>query len=231
MNLELISLEPHTVLGSGFAKLRFKYQQQLSEASHCSIQRIGHQESNLGPQGWQTPSHLFAAFQIERDDRELSFVLQPWAVQHMRNSSNYRVSLHDSADIELAFAIVHWRGIPSFRAKTVGNAHLFYDPPAVEQPASECDASKEEEVDLGWDFAPSEQPLAPSAGVMRMPLLTPDVEDLPLSVEDEQSFDNAQTAEQPSSTDQPISALPCPHDPTHKILSNMVFCPICSKPV
>jgi len=231
MNLEFISIEPHTALGNGFAKLRFKYQPQLCDASHCSIQRIGHQESHLGPRGWQTPSHLFAAFQIERDDRELSFLLQPWAVQHMRNSSNYRVALHDSAGIELAFAIIHWRGIPSFRAKTIGNAHLLYHPPAVEQPAPERKSLKEEGVDSGWDFAPSEQPLVSSAGVTTTPLLNPDTEDLPLSVNDEQSFDNAHIGEQPMSADQPISALPCPHDPTHKILSNMVFCPICSKPI
>lgn len=210
MNLDFISLQSNASLGNGYVTLRFKNAAGLEAANQCSIQRIGHQMSNLGAHQWQGSTYLFNLFGVDQSGDEYCFVLEPWAVSHLTPSSNYKITLHDSSNAEIGHAIVHWRGVPNFRLSSGSqNGPLNYYRPTVkdEDASSEISPPVDEQIPSAMAEAATEPPAKQETfGV-----------DIPTALEPLPSG--------------PARPIPCPHDPTHKIFSNVIFCPICSKPV
>jgi hypothetical protein len=210
MNLDFISLQSNASLGNGYVTLRFRNAAGLEAANQCSIQRIGHQMSNLGAHQWQGSIYLFNLFGVDQTTDEYCFVLEPWAVSHLTPSSNYKITLYDSSSAEIGHTILHWRGVPNFRLPS---------------------GSRE------GPLTPSKSPVEPEAAISEinptnLEKTRPTTVELPpvTLAEPAPAATNTHAALEPSTLG-PARPIPCPHDPTHKIYSNVVFCPICSKPV
>lgn len=210
MNLDFISLQSNASLGNGYVTLRFRNAAELEAANQCSIQRIGHQMSNLGAHQWQGSLYLFNLFGVDQSGDEYCFVLEPWAVSHLTPSSNYKITLHDSSNAEIGHAIVHWRGVPNFRLPTGSRDGPLTSP---QPPVKDRDARSE--------ISPPVDEQIPSA--VAEAATEPPAEQETLAVD-------IPTALEPLPSG-PARPIPCPHDPTHKIFSNVIFCPICSKPI
>lgn len=231
MNLAFISLKENPTLGAGYVTLQFRSNDLFLQMRRCSIQRIGHQESHLGPHGWQTPTHLFDARDIAHNDYELSFVLEPWAVHHMRNAVNYRITLHDNSDAELGFAIVHWRGVPSFRARKNSTVSLVQTEHSNERDVKTDDTAIEKPFDPEWTFAVTDgAALLPESQKKGAELPVQPAGDSWIANNENEEGENG-SSDVKANTEEPIRAIPCPHDASHKIFSNMVCCPICGKAV
>lgn len=230
MSLEFETLEPNTTFGSGYVGIRFRYVGLNANACKCSIQRIGYQEPFLGLKGWQTPSHFFSMFNVENDGSKLFFVLEPWAIQHMRNSSNYRFGIHDAKDTELGFDIVHWHRVPSFREKSAVNARIIEPAPEAEKLSPAVDRVGEEPGCASWSYELAAKEISPQNEIAAEYAFAHPHDDTASTDKDSQHEDMVPSVHL-NRNEQPVSALVCPHDPSHKIFSNMVFCPLCGKPV
>ena len=235
MNFQFKGLQLCSDLGAGYVAVTFICESDSSVVTRCSVQRTGHREENLGAHGWQTPMHVFVPFNLELHDTVLRIVLEPWAVQHMRNSYNYRVALYDDFGAELGYAIVHWKGVPSFRKGSGKSPSVIWPQFEVKQndeyrTLSPNAADRVDQAGWGLDAATDDDAIVADR--------QSEIGDSASGMWQEHtevgainSSPNVFISDADQEVEEPVRSIPCPLDPSHKIFSNVVFCPVCGKSV
>lgn len=209
-------------LGRGWVRVLLKADLEIAGYARCAIERLGLREPYLGRGGWQVASH-FLDIEIFAGDVEnhFNFLLGPEVVRHMRAGSNYQLTITDVNAAVLGVFPASWRGVPGYSppiesgspAGAVAETHM----------PSTLQASDEDSKDssLVWGL---ESKTASGVELDPTPIIPPEVivETIPEV--------NMPVVVSPPTMPKTIFKVDCPHG-NHKIMSNMVFCPICSKPV
>jgi hypothetical protein len=219
----LEKLVDERALGRGWVRVLIKADSVVVGHARCSIERLGLREPYLGRGGWQVASHFLdieiAAGAVEK---QFGFLLGPEVVRHMSTGSNYQLTLTDVSGVVLGSFPAPWRGVPGY-SPPAGSASpaVSMSDPVAQAPAQEV-VNPVSTGSVIWGGTAVSTDQEPALSVMNFDPTTPS--SVLLSESESVSIP---TVSEPK---QPIFKIDCPHGP-HKIMSNMVFCPICSKPV
>lgn len=217
----LEKLVEEKALGRGWVRVLIKADTEITGPARCSVERLGVREPYLGRGGWQVASHfLDIEIAAGAGDKQFYFLLGPEVVQHMITGSNYQLTFTDLNGVVVGVFPAPWRGVPSYSppAGAASPAVPMSDPVAPLPVQTENAPVSDSAVIWGGASFPINEP---SLSVIDLdpPDSTSDFSNVPEPV-----------ATAPFSEPKPIFKVDCPYG-DHKIMSNMVFCPICSKPV
>jgi len=211
--LKFVKLISEKSLGKGWVRVVLHTSEVVSNLMQCSFEQRGHRESFLGENGWQVASHFFEInLDCNSTDQECSFLVEPKISRHMNLGSNYQLTIMSESGVPLGTCALSWRGVPQY-AEFKSSINSI----GVTSPISVVTNTKPvlQPAEMTWTVNPEEFEETVAIPDLEQSL-TPDLEHSATST----SLDIARLAVK----------VTCPHG-DHKILSTMVFCPICSKPV
>lgn len=205
-------------LGRGWVRVLLKADSAIAGFARCSIERLGLREPYLGRGGWQVASSfLDIEISVGRTENEFSFLLGPDVVRYMSAGSNYQLTMTDTNGAVLGVFPASWRGVPGYSPPMTTGSPAGTIAETIVQPAPQVMSDEVKSDSLVWGVDHSS-----ATEVQSDPTPVAEVEVVREVIEP--------VVETPRAAPGPIFKVDCPHG-QHKIMSNMVFCPICSKPV
>lgn len=205
-------------LGRGWVRVLIKADSAIAGFARCSIERLGLREPYLGRGGWQVASSfLDIEISVGRTENEFSFLLGPDVVRYMSAGSNYQLTIIDTNGAVLGAFPASWRGVPGYSPPVSVGSPAGTIAETMVPPATQVINDDVKSSSLVWGVD-----LSTPTEVQQDPTPVAEVEVIPEMIEP--------VVETPRAASGPVFKVDCPHGP-HKIMSNMVFCPICSKPV
>lgn len=217
----LEKLVEERALGRGWVRVLIKADSEITGHVRCSVERLGLREPYLGRGGWQVASHfLNIEIAAGAGDNQFTFLLGPEVVRHMSPGSNYQLTLTDLNGLVFGAFPAPWRGVPGYSSpvSTASPVIAMSDPVAQAPVRTDTDPVSDGTVIWGGESFSSNETSLPAVDVDPVT----DVPDISIGPEPVLIATPAKK--------KPIFKIDCPHG-NHKIMSNMVFCPICSKPV
>lgn len=220
--------------GRGWVRVLVESDIIINGASLCSIERFGVSRPILGANGWQVASHLLP-IEIQEDSpgERFYFFLGPEVVQHMQTGINYQFTIFDLDSNLLGAFPCPWKGVPGYSPPRTGiTVGVSPEPvnisptpvaPEINQPDESSSATLGGNAVL-WGLGST------NVAGERSAEETFPVDQLN-SIVESQPIDTPVSSSD-KSTPPPIEIykIACPHC-RHSILSNMTFCPICSRPI
>jgi len=215
--------------GRGWVRVLVQSDISINGASMCSIERLGLSKPVLGPSGWQVASHRLP-IEVNQDatGEEFYFHLGPEVVQHMQAGINYQFTIFDLDNHLLAAFPCPWKGVPGYSPPRTGirvgvapESMIITTPSAIDLPDL-ARSSMPSGNDSLWGLIStnhSEDITTDETAIGDQ--FTDSSISQPIYVSD--SIENDTTTKE-------IYKVACPHC-NHTILSNMTFCPICSRPI
>jgi hypothetical protein len=205
-------------LGRGWVRVLIKADSAIAGFARCSIERLGLREPYLGRGGWQVASHfLDIEISVGRTENEFSFLLGPDVVRYMSAGSNYQLTMTDTNGAVLGVFPASWRGVPGYSPPVSAGSLGGTMPEPMAQLTTQVNNDEVKSNALVWgvDHGTVTEVESETTAVAEDEIIPEVIEPV---------------MEAPRAAPGPIFKVDCPHG-QHKIMSNMVFCPICSKPV
>ncbi len=228
--MRLTKLVEEKQLGPGWVKALLTDCSVNPGQQRCMIERPGHRDAYLSTSGWRGSVHFIEVELLSgAAENEKFFLFKPEVVQFMSASANYQLSIVDQNGTALAKCGLSWKGVrpylpPQHGAGVIGASSA--PPTETAPPVVEVAPVQTEQ--------PVESPTDPTEGLTGWGL-DAQIPETTVCVEPVQTF--APVVE-PSVAAVPaeIFKVDCPFGASspfgpHKIFSNTVFCPICSKHV
>lgn len=228
--MRLTKLVEEKQLGSGWVKALLTDCSVNPGLQRCMIERPGHRDAYLSTSGWRGSVHFIDVELLPgAAENEKYFLFKPEVVQFMSASANYQLSIVDQNGTALAKCGLSWKGVrpylpPQHGAGVIGTSSapaIETTPPVVEVAPVQAEPPVKSPTDpmeglTGWgvgsQISEIDEPVEPAEPLA--PVIEPSVPTVPSEI---------------FKVDCPFGAS-SPFGP-HKIFSNTVFCPICSKHV
>lgn len=193
----------------------------------CQVEWLGHRDPYLSASGWKGSVNLInVELTSGPEQHEISFLFEPEVVQYMEASANYQLSIVNSAGTPIDACAMRWKGVPSYRPPKPATSGLE----AAVEPLF-VKSSVPVELESGPVLEQTFETFSPLGHtdeiVFPMPVETP-----PLPTQESPP----ELILEPQVKAAEIFKIDCPYGTEsplgpHKIFSNTVFCPICSRPV
>ena len=228
--MRLTKLVEEKQLGPGWVKALLTDCSVNPGQQRCMIERPGHRDAYLSTSGWRGSVHFIEVELLSgAAENEKYFLFKPDVVQFMSASANYQLSIVDQNGTALAKCGLSWKGVrpylpPQHGAGVIGTSSApptETTPPVVEVAPVQTEQPVESPTDpteglTGWDLDAQipETTVCVEPVQTFAPVVEPSVPAVPAEI---------------FKVDCPFGAS-SPFGP-HKIFSNTVFCPICSKHV
>jgi hypothetical protein len=213
-------------LGRGWVRVVINADSAIAGFARCSIERVGLREPYLGRGGWQVASHfLDIEITVGEGENQFNFLLGPEVVRHMKANSNYQLTITDVRAVVLGVLQASWRGVPGYipPVTTGSPTGIMIEKLVSTTPQPLDEGVKEDSLVWGLGSATAIEVELDSTSTS-----TPAFPDEVIDVAVPEALEPVEV--KPLLVPKPIFKVNCPHG-NHKIMSNMVFCPICSKSV